>query len=238
MLAPVSMVGRNLRGASWGASPAASPREDGAVLGLETHGLQAITVRAGRNEEIVRQGAPAGSCHFVLSGCLRTVRLLEDGRRQLGEFLFPGDLFGWEALDSHRFGLEAINAATLLRYSQFRLQALAACDPRLAERLRALAAGQVRANRERLVLLGRKTAAERVATFLLEMASRLPERGSGSIELPMSRTDIADYLGLTIETVCRTITSLRKRGFIVVDRTRTTIGDRRALESESCESFA
>lgn len=198
--------------------------------------LPATTVRAGRDEEVIGQGEPAEYCYLVLSGCLRTVRLLEDGRRQVGEFLMAGDLFGWEALGEYDFGAEAVSPATLLRYSQRRLAALAGHDSALAVRLHALTAGQLRAGRERIVLLGRKTAAERIASFLLEMMTRLGGEGAQSIELPMSRADIADYLGLTIETVCRGITQFRRRGLIAVERNRIAIRDHQALEAAGHQS--
>lgn len=75
---------------------------------LEALAAFAVTIRAERDEEIVGQGEAAGYCYLVVSGCVRSVRLMEDGRRQVGEFLFPGDLFGWEALDEHDFGAEAV----------------------------------------------------------------------------------------------------------------------------------
>jgi CRP-like cAMP-binding protein len=74
----------------------------------------AITIRADGDEEIVAQGDPAGYCYLIVSGCVRTLKLMEDGRRQIGEFLLPGDLFGWEALDEHDFGAEAVTPVTLL----------------------------------------------------------------------------------------------------------------------------
>lgn len=211
---------------------------DGApVSGFAPADLQASMVRAARDEEIVGQGEPAKYCYFVLSGCVRTVRLMEDGRRQVGEFLLAGDLFGWEALGEHDFGAEAVTPATLLRYPQRRLEVLAERDRIFAGQLRTLAARQLRANRDRMVLLGRKTAAERIATFLLEMAARPGAAAEASIDLPMSRTDIADYLGLTIETVCRGIAHFRREGFIAVARGRIVIRDRRALERVGRESL-
>ncbi len=196
---------------------------------------QAITVRAQRDEEIVAQGEPAGYCYTVVSGCVRTVKLMEDGRRQVGEFLFPGDLFGWEALDEHDFAAEAVTPVTLRRYSRRSLEALADRDRDFARRLRELTASQLRAGRERMLLLGRKTAAERIASFLLEMAERMNPDGRALIELPMGRADMADYLGLTIETVCRGLTQLRRRGTIAVERARVLICDRSALGMAGCE---
>jgi CRP/FNR family transcriptional regulator, nitrogen fixation regulation protein len=196
---------------------------------------QAIIMRADRDEEIVAQGDPAGHCYLVASGCVRTVKLMEDGRRQIGEFLFPGDLFGWEALDEHDFAAEAVTPVMLHRYPRRNLEARADRDPDFARRLRGIAAGQLRAGREHLVLLGRKTASERIASFLLEMAGRMNPNGRASIELPMGRADIADYLGLTIETVCRGLTQLRRRGTITVERANIKICDRSALGAAGSE---
>jgi CRP/FNR family transcriptional regulator, nitrogen fixation regulation protein len=194
-----------------------------------------VTVRAERDEEIVAQGDAAGYCYLIVSGCVRTVRLMEDGRRQVGEFLFPGDLFGWDALEEHDFGAEAVTPATVRRYPRRSLDALADRDPDFAQQLRRLTAGQLRAGRERLVLLGRKTASERIASFLLEMGRQMRAEGKGFIELPMSRSDIADYLGLTIETVCRGLTQFRRHGIIAVERSKVVVRDRRALGAAGCE---
>ncbi len=196
---------------------------------------QAITVHADRDEEIVAQGEPAGFCYYIVSGCIRTVKLMEDGRRAVGEFLFAGDLFGWESLDEHDFGAEAVTPVTLRRYARRTFEALADRDCGFARRLRELTAGQLRAGRERLVLLGRKTALERIASFLLEMAERMRLGGCAMIELPMGRADMADYLGLTIETVSRGLTQLRQDGTITVERAKVIICDRHALGVAGCE---
>jgi CRP/FNR family transcriptional regulator, nitrogen fixation regulation protein len=193
-----------------------------------------VVLRAERDEEIVPQGEKARHCYRVLSGCVRTVRLLEDGRRQVGEFLFAGDLFGWEALDEYDFALEAVTPAQLHRFPRRNLDELLGNDPSFARRLHAITAAQLRASRERQVLLGRKSASERIASFLLEMAGRMRVERQPAIELPMTRTDMADYLGLTIETVCRGLTQLRQRGTIDVERARVVIRDRRALGVASC----
>lgn len=203
--------------------------------GLEPLKRQAITVRAGRGEEIVAQGQAAGYCYLVVSGCVRTINLMEDGRRQIGAFLHPGDLFGWETLDEHDFGAEAVTPATLRRYPRRSLEQIAELDRDFARGLRELAAAELRAGRQHIVLLGRKRASERIASFLLEMAERISPDERGEIELPMGRADMADYLGLTVETVCRSLTQLRRRGTIAVERAKVVIRDRRALGMAGCE---
>jgi CRP/FNR family transcriptional regulator, nitrogen fixation regulation protein len=182
-----------------------------------------------RDEEIIAQDDVAEYGFQVVSGCVRTVRLLEDGRRQVGEFLLPGDVFGWEMGREHAFGAEAVTPVVLHRFPLRALEEKAVTDTRFARQLRQQFAAQMRRMRGQLLLLGRKTAFERIASFLVEMSERLHVGSESAIELPMSRTDIADYLGMTIETVCRGLSDLRQRGTIAVERSRIAIRDRRAL---------
>ena len=196
---------------------------------------RATTIQAERDEEIVAQEDPATYCYQVVSGCVRTVRLMEDGRRHIGEFLFAGDMFGWDALDRHDFGAEAVTPVTLLRYTRQDLEQLADRDIGVARRLRELSSSRLRSGREHMVLLGRKTASERIASFLLEMATRTAGDRRATIELPMSRSDMGDYLGLTVETVCRRLTRLRLDGTIAMEGTKIAIQNRRALGEAGCE---
>jgi len=202
---------------------------------LERLEQRAATIRFERDEEIVAQEDNATYCYQVMSGCVRTVRLMEDGRRHVGEFLFAGDLFGWEALDKHDFGAEAVTPVTLRRYTRRDLDQLADQDRDVARQLRELSSSRLRSGREHMVLLGRKTAAERIASFLLEMAERTKADRNSTIELPMSRGDMGDYLGLTIETVCRRLTRLRQDGTISIEGTKVAICNRRALGAAGCE---
>jgi CRP-like cAMP-binding protein len=196
---------------------------------LEALEPRGITIRAERDEEIVAQDEKATHCYLIVSGCVRTAQLLDDGRRQVGEFLFAGDLFGWEALDTHDFSAEAVTPVTLRRYVRRDVEALADQDRDVARRLRDISAGRARAGREHMVLLGRGTASERIAAFLLHMAEQIAQDGGARIELPMSRSDMGDYLGLTIETVCRPLTRLRQEGTITVKGATIAIRDRGAL---------
>jgi CRP/FNR family transcriptional regulator, nitrogen fixation regulation protein len=189
----------------------------------------AAIVTFDRDDEIVFQGDDAEYCYEVVSGCVRTVRLLEDGRRHVGEFLFAGDLLGCDSAQQYEFGAEAVTPATLRRYRASAIEERAETDLAFAQRLRRHSASQVRAARGRLMLLGRKTASERIASFLIEMQTRLRPSGPGAIDLPMSRGDIADYLGLTIETICRGLADMRQLGIIAVDRARIVILDRCGL---------
>ena len=210
-----------------GMPPSALENLDDDLLGPLA--MVATTLHFERDDEIIAQGARAEHCFQVITGCLRTVRLLEDGRRQVGEFLLAGDVFGWDAVGEHEFAAEAVTPVTLRRIRLSSIEERADEDRCFAQRLRRYTADQVRIARARLVLLGRKTAAERIASFLLEMVERLNSPDEAVIELPMSRADMADYLGLTIETVCRGLTELRRQGTIAVERTRVAIRDSRAL---------
>lgn len=180
-----------------------------------------------RNREIYAEGDAADRVFRVLSGAVRTVQLLEDGRRQVNAFYLAGEMFGLEAGETYRFSAEAIVPSTLLVVRRDRLARQLAARPALAGALWRMTARELERARAHLTLLGRKTAVERVASFLMSMA----ERSAGeTIELPMGRQDIADFLGLTIETVSRTISLLEERRAIELASARCIrIRDRRPL---------
>jgi CRP-like cAMP-binding protein len=189
-----------------------------------------VTARPGT--EIYGEGDSATSWYRVQAGVLRTCKLLSDGRRQVEDFLFPGDFFGLETRGEHSFAAEAITSATVVRFSRPRLTAAAANDSRLAARLLDVTLEQLGKVHGRLMLLGRKTAEEKLATFLLEMLDRSTDREA--IDLSMSRTDIADYLGLTIETVSRTFSALKRDGVIALSNAQhVVVLDRDTLEEMS-----
>ena len=197
--------------------------------GLNTIGT-VVSIPQGR--ELYAEGDPAESWYQVRSGVLRTCKFMLDGRRQIDSFLLPGDFFGFEALSEHRFGAEAITPATVIRYSRSRIEALADGSPGLSRRLREIALKSLSDVQRRLVLLGRKTAEERLTSFILEMLDRSPEHDA--VELAMSRNDIADYLGLTIETVSRTFSALKREGILALPNAqRIAVRDRDVLESLS-----
>jgi CRP/FNR family nitrogen fixation transcriptional regulator len=194
-----------------------------------------ISVTVQHDREIHPQDARADSCYRILSGCVRTVRLMEDGRRQIGEFLMAGDLLGFDVLESYDFAAEAVSDVVLRRYPRRMVEALAESSIALARRLRDVTSISLRTAHARLMLLGRKTASERIASFLLEMAERLPEMRSNMLILPMGRTDIADHLGLTIETVCRVLAHLRRDGTIAIERNSITVRNGVALRQMASE---
>jgi len=179
-----------------------------------------------RDEEIFEEGGKAALVYRLVTGAVRTCTLLSDGRRQIGAFHLPGDLFGIEAADTHRFAAQALGDATVIAYRRAQVQADGELSGELMRAMmRALAQAQ-----SHLLLLGRKTAVERIAAFLLDLSERLG--GERHLDLPMSRADIADYLGLTIETVSRTLTQLERNGIIALPDHRRAIvlRDRPALQ--------
>jgi CRP/FNR family nitrogen fixation transcriptional regulator len=156
--------------------------------------------------EIYAQGEKSGNLYKVEFGAVRIYRLLTDGRRQISAFHLPGEVFGFEADATHHFFAEAVGATgiSILRTSS--------ASGNLASELLPIALqGLVRAQ-EHLLVLGRQNAIERIAAFLTEMSER--QGGLRQVELPMSRMDIADYLGLTIETVSRVFSRLKQKGII------------------------
>jgi CRP/FNR family nitrogen fixation transcriptional regulator len=181
-----------------------------------------------RNAEIYGENETADYLYKVVSGAVRTYKVLTDGRRQIGEFYLPGDVFGLEGGSEHTFSAEAVTDSKITVIKRSGLVALAARDNDVAHQLWALTNSELRRVQDHVMLLI-KTAQERVVGFLLEMAARLPS--GNHFELPMSRQDIADYLGLTIETVSRTLTQLENSAAIalptsrrVVLRNRATLG--------------
>jgi len=173
-----------------------------------------------RNSEIYGENEPAEFLYKLVSGAVRTSKILNDGRRQIGEFYLPGDIFGLEVGTEHAFSAEAIADAKVIVIKRSAVEALAARDNDVARQLWATTGRELQRMQEHILLLI-KTAQERVAGFLLEMAERI--KSASEIELPMSRQDIADYLGLTIETVSRTLTILENSAAIALPSSRRIV---------------
>ena len=167
--------------------------------------MMGALVAFARDAEVYGEGEAADCVYKVVRGTVRTSKVLADGRRQIGAFYFAGDMFGLEAGDAHVFSAEAIDAAQVVVVRRGALVARAARDGAVAQEVWTLIGRELaRAQMRGLLLM--KTAQERVAGFLLDMAAR---QGAGdTVELAMSRQDIADYLGLTVETVSRTLSGL------------------------------
>jgi CRP/FNR family nitrogen fixation transcriptional regulator len=170
-----------------------------------------------RNEEIYGEGEPADYLYKVVRGAVRVYKVLNDGRRQIGAFYFPGDVFGFEPGDEHASSAEAIGDVTVLVLKRTVVLALATRNADVARHLWEITASELDRSQKHLLLLI-LSAQEKVTAFLLEMADRIC--ASAELELPMSRQDIADYLGLTIETVSRMLTQLESAGAIGVPAAR------------------
>ena len=173
-----------------------------------------------RNSEIYGENEPADYLYKVVSGTVRTYKVLVDGRRQIGGFHLAGDMFGFESGDEHTFSAEAITDCKILVIKRSAVITLAARDNDVAQQMWALTARELQRVQDHIMVLI-KSARERVVGFLLEMADR--GAGGGAVELPMSRQDIADYLGLTIETVSRTLTQLEKSAAIELPTSRRIV---------------
>ena len=192
-------------------------------------GVEGMRMTYVRNEEVFGEGEPASSIYRVLKGVVRTYRILADGRRQIAEFFLPGDVFGLEGGLDHRTSAEAVTDCELTCIRRSHLTERAATDSATAQKLWALTLSHLRRTEEHMLVLGRKNACERLAWFLLDMSERIP--APDKVELPMSRQDIADFLGLTIETVSRTMTQLQDDDVIALPTCRQVLlRDRTTLE--------
>lgn len=181
-----------------------------------------------RDAEIYGENEPADYVYLILSGTVRVYRILQDGRRQIEAFYHAGDMFGMEFGADHASSAEAVTQTNVLVVRRASVLAAAARDRNVADKLWSLTGRELEHARDHAMLLV-KTAQERVASFLIGMANRL---AGNVVELPMSRQDIADYLGLTIETVSRTLTHFQQNSAIELPSSRRMIlRNRQALAS-------
>ena len=216
-----------------GLCPTALPREHpcgqcevrletfcGALKAKELAELKALgsTARAELGQCLFHEGDAAELVFSVTRGSLKLYRLLPDGRRQIASFVQPGDFLGLTLEDVHAYTAEALEPVDYCRFPRERFDRFADTHPEIGRELYAMAAHELSAAREQIVLLGRKTAMERVASFLLAQFDRIHARNPDweIVRLSMTRTDIADHLGLTKETVSRAFTLLRRRGLIAL----------------------
>lgn len=181
---------------------------------------EAVIVSYAPGQEVVGEGDPTENYFLVLRGVFRAVKVTRDGRRQIFAFYMPGDLCGLEPDDAHGLTIEAVNAGTIAGVSRQTCRARINRDPQFNNSVfdnvtRALAHAV-----DHMTMVGRSSAEERLAWFLWMLSSRGQGRHAASVELAMQRQDIADYLGLTIETVSRTFTHLKAQGLIALPTTR------------------
>ena len=196
----------------------------------------AVVSEAEAGQMFISEGDPASAFFNVTAGTARLFKLLPDGRRQITGFAGRGHFLGLAVSDSYAFSAEAIEPLRYCRFSRRHLQHLLDDFPAFERRLLTVASNELVAAQEQMLLLGRKTARERVASFLLARnAEAAPCAGpSDRLRLPMTRSDIGDYLGLTIETVSRTLTRLKGEHLIGLPCTsEIVIVDRSGLEAAS-----
>ncbi len=177
-----------------------------------------VVMSFGRNAEIYAEGEMSGYVYKVLSGLVRVSKLLPDGRRQISAFHMPGEMFGFEADAIHHASAEAVVPVKVVAFKWDGLPDLASTPINVVRELLSLALLGLRRTQDQLLVLGRKNALERLAAFLLEMDAR--SGANHIVDLAMPRHDIADYLGLTLETVSRMFAELKETGTIRLESAR------------------
>ena len=181
-----------------------------------------ITIKPGKH--LFLEGDTADRIYEVASGVLRLTRLMEDGRRQVIAFGYPGDTVGFPSDGCYHTDCDALVPSTLVTHRRSDLET-ASGDAALHQRLLLAALREISGMQDHFMMLGRKSSIEKLASFLLVLTERVgePLGDFNQVTLPMTRADIADFLGLTTETVSRTFTQLRKSGVIAIDHVNTII---------------
>jgi CRP/FNR family nitrogen fixation transcriptional regulator len=187
-----------------------------------------------KGDEVFAEGGSSEFFYKVVSGTMRTSKLLRDGRRQIDAFHLAGDIFGLESGEEHPFTAEAVDDVVVLALRRGHVTSLLHDNPVFGDELMSSIMSNLDRAHDHMVLLGRKTAQEKLATFLLDMADRLTQDDAAHdcFDLPMQRNDIADHLGLTIETVSRMLTQMARKGlikFVAAGRT-IILSDRAGLQ--------
>jgi len=238
MLAPVLTAFRTHggSGASLGSGLAARRAvapSDGVEDGIASLDGIGLTRRLERGQQLFAEGDRAGSYYKVIAGAVRLLRLMPDGRRHVVDFFVANDHFGFTPLADYPYSAEAVIDAVVVAYPRRGVEDLISRRPGVGRSLLAVISRELAAAQEQLLLLGRKTAQERLASFLLHLLRRSgqAEAPRPQLDLFMTRTDIADHLGLTIETVSRGLNQLKRQGIIALPTVnRVLILDRDALE--------
>jgi CRP/FNR family transcriptional regulator len=194
-------------------------------------------MKLGRGQALFREGDPATRVFTLTCGSLKLYTSLADGRRQVAGFMHPGDFLGISVEDQHAFTAEALEDAQLCWFPRSRFDDFVQGHASMEHQLYRIAAHELAVAQQQLVLLGRKTATERMASFLLTLLERAEQQAgeqAKAVDLPMGRLDIADYLGLTKETVSRVISALRNQRVIRLQTlSRIEIVDRKRLRELS-----
>ena len=186
-------------------------------------------------QTIFFEGDKLANYYNITKGVIRLIKLLPDGRRAILDFLYRGDFLGLNAKGQYAYSAEAITPVRLCRFPRPQWQAMFADKPKMEGRLLGIYTDKLVANQQRLTDLARKSPRERLATFLLDLAKKEGLRyGDGGILLPMSREDISDFLGLTIETISRTFSAFSKEGLLEIQQRKKV----NILEAEKLEAIA
>jgi CRP/FNR family nitrogen fixation transcriptional regulator len=183
---------------------------------------RALMSNVGAGQEVIGEGDPAESFYEIVSGVFRAVKLTPDGRRQVFAFYMPGDMFGLETEPFHAVTVEAVTPGLVALHGRDPLHRAVPRDPTIAGALFVAAARALEDATDHMMMIGRSSAEERLAWFLLKLARRFGVRQGQAVncEIVMTRRDIADYLGLTIETVSRTMTLFKQRGLLALPSAR------------------
>jgi CRP-like cAMP-binding protein len=213
-------------------SPERGPSEDGFAPLRKIGTVSSFA----RNKTIFNEGDAAEFSYKVIAGAVRLCKVLPDGRRQIAFFFMPGDYFGLGQAGEHAYTAEAVSDVTLACYARRRMEGL--CDelPGVRKELVSRLHRDLSDAQKHLVMLGRQTAKERVASFLLILVERVRAKDGDTIDLPMGRQDIADYLGLTIETVCRALSDLKRSKVISTPNTHQAVLHDIAALHKTCEN--
>ena len=171
-------------------------------------------VRFSRGETIFNEGDPAEFAYSIISGAVRLCKHTADGRRQIAQFLFPGDFFSFMEMAEHSFTAEAVDDTVVACYPQRQIERISDERPAVRRYFGSLLTRRVKDVQNHLVMLGRQTAREKVASFLVMLIERTGTQDGSHVELAMTRQDIADFLGLTIETVCRVLSAMKRNRLI------------------------
>jgi CRP-like cAMP-binding protein len=188
------------------------------LLGEHLRALRATGTRQhfGRNEQIFGEGDPADRVCMIVSGTVRLCRHTASGRRHISDFAAAGDLIGFGERPHQSHAAEAVTPVIVTTYRRSNLEQLAGANPKVRSSLCSLLAANLFAAQRQLCVLGCQNAKERLASFLLHLADRMQTQAGELLNLPMGRLDIADHLGLTIETVCRAIAALKADRIVLV----------------------
>jgi len=215
----------------------------GFAFGEKTSGLDrdvrtlrqvGVTTRFSHNQTIFNEGDEAKHAYTLVRGAVRLCKHMADGRRQIVDFLLPGDAFGFLQFGFYSFTAEAIGRVAMICYPPHQVEQLVNSTPDLCQRLLVVLSKRLLGMQDRLVLLGRQTAKERVASFLITLADRSGTAEDTPLELPMSRRDIADYLGLSMETVCRELSDLKRERTISIHNSHQLV----LKDMETLQTFA